>query len=617
MKDPRDHRLQLTDYETRKSHFAIYRASEVEFAVISSDSALLLRPESQQVWIWNDLRVGDLVIVASLGPSGLRLGAFRFTGKFIERNESKANQFGPLGIYLHRVGTGRLQSVPWEAAFGKTILGMPSRMAFQELWESCDSAVEGLSSRDRVQVVEGYDIKVADSHEDFAYVERASAFHTFGYRQGTITLVALRGIKYEGAAVVEYSQRITIGHRAAIRIFRADFERLKRNALCILRLYSMRPLTEKLRVHRALLQAIVEVAPSLVSAPLSYIEGVSYDYHPVARRLGFFIVPPSRIEDTFYYYKAFSVPAHVPVTQDTQLLSKTTHKILLERKGKKCWIARGRREDIASAVDRAAWAVSRSRENTKMWHALMTGHIVFLLSYEDRILAYGEVHGREIRSVKGLERYPLWIDFAKVTKGIELNVKERLTGQWYADLSGLALKLLPDELGATLKAEADALSAEGKMWVRPNPYLLHQTEFTVVPNQVFVILPWDLRKTVYPVISSILQENGYTAVFAGDRDGQVVFGDIWLMLNESEEVIVDFTLRRPNVYLEFGMALVLGKPIVAITQDLGDIPSDTQNVKVIPYSDRLNDTALKLQLPRALRDTAADIARAVQFSNVR
>ena len=148
------------------------------------------------------------------------------------------------------------------------------------------------------------------------------------------------------------------------------------------------------------------------------------------------------------------------------------------------------------------------------------------------------------------------------------------------------------------------------MWVQPNPFLLHHTEFTTIPNQVFVVLPWALRDSVLPVITKILQDNGYTAKFAGDRDGQVIFDDIWLMLNESELVIVDFTNRRPNVYLEYGMALVLGKPIVAITQNFDDIPSDTPNLKVIPYQDRLNDAALSQQLPRALKDTASDIAGA-------
>jgi hypothetical protein len=58
------------------------------------------------------------------------------------------------------------------------------------------------------------------------------------------------------------------------------------------------------------------------------------------------------------------------------------------------------------------------------------------------------------------------------------------------------------------------------------------------------------------------------------------------------------------------MALVLGKPIVAITQEPSDIPSDTSNLKYLLYEDRLGDTALSDNLVRSVRDTMSDIARA-------
>jgi len=57
------------------------------------------------------------------------------------------------------------------------------------------------------------------------------------------------------------------------------------------------------------------------------------------------------------------------------------------------------------------------------------------------------------------------------------------------------------------------------------------------------------------------------------------------------------------------MALVLGKPIVAITQRAEDIPSNTPNLKYIVYADALNDKRLQVDLPRALANTIADIDR--------
>lgn len=147
------------------------------------------------------------------------------------------------------------------------------------------------------------------------------------------------------------------------------------------------------------------------------------------------------------------------------------------------------------------------------------------------------------------------------------------------------------------------------MWVEPNPYLLHGTSFQMKKKQVFLVQAWSLAETVYPAIKGILDGAGYRLVYAGDRDGQVVFDDIWLMLNESDIVLVDFTHKRPNVYLEYGMALVLGKPIVAISQDKEDMPSDTPNLKYILYEDKLSDNSLKKHLVRSIKDTVEDIAR--------
>ena len=77
------------------------------------------------------------------------------------------------------------------------------------------------------------------------------------------------------------------------------------------------------------------------------------------------------------------------------------------------------------------------------------------------------------------------------------------------------------------------------------------------------------------MIRLICDAKSYTVSHSEDRNGQVIFDDIWRLMNESEVVLVDFTEQRPNVYLEYGMALVLGRPIVAITQYKNHLPSDT------------------------------------------
>lgn len=134
-----------------------------------------------------------------------------------------------------------------------------------------------------------------------------------------------------------------------------------------------------------------------------------------------------------------------------------------------------------------------------------------------------------------------------------------------------------------------------------------------MPNRVFVVQAWDLRESIFPLLREVCQDAGYSVSHASDREGQAVFDDIWLLLNEAEAVLVDFTHRKPNVYLEYGMALVLGKPIIAITQSEQDLPSDTPGIKWKKYrGDAYALRDLSEKIPQSLRDTIADIRRVTE-----
>jgi FixJ family two-component response regulator len=150
---------------------------------------------------------------------------------------------------------------------------------------------------------------------------------------------------------------------------------------------------------------------------------------------------------------------------------------------------------------------------------------------------------------------------------------------------------------------------KGAMLVYPNPFLLPETKFDLKENQIFVVQAYSIFNDVYPEIKSILEKDGFIVKNFTDRDGQVIFNDIWVLLNESIAVIVDFTQKRPNVYLEFGMALVLGKPIIAITQSSDDIPSDTPNLKYIVYKNTKADRTLEEKLVKAVKRGIEDAER--------
>lgn len=173
------------------------------------------------------------------------------------------------------------------------------------------------------------------------------------------------------------------------------------------------------------------------------------------------------------------------------------------------------------------------------------------------------------------------------------------------------LNPIPSPLGGILMAAVLAAGHEGCMWVRPNPFLLQERDIVVIPKQVFVVQAATLSETVLPLIRDMLSKEGYSVKYFGDRSGTVVLQDIWIQLNQAELVIVDFTGKRPNVYMEFGMALVLGKPIIAISQSLTDVPTDTSNLKCILYGDSIgSDRKLQSNLIAAIRDRRTEFASA-------
>jgi|GEM_PF-4695867 len=144
------------------------------------------------------------------------------------------------------------------------------------------------------------------------------------------------------------------------------------------------------------------------------------------------------------------------------------------------------------------------------------------------------------------------------------------------------------------------------MKIRPNPHLLDSKDYKVIPNQIFVALSWKLIDNVYIDLKESLKQFDYNVVNAEDKLGQIVFKDIWQLMNQSELVIVDFTDQRPNVYLEFGMALVLGKPLIVLVQDKKDLPSDVPGIRWLKYENRKGDKTFTKDLPKMINDTLSD-----------
>lgn len=63
----------------------------------------------------------------------------------------------------------------------------------------------------------------------------------------------------------------------------------------------------------------------------------------------------------------------------------------------------------------------------------------------------------------------------------------------------------------------------------------------------------------------------------------VIVQEIFNLIVRSKVVIADFTGRNPNVMYEIGIAHTLGKTVIPITQNIGDMPFDIQHHRALVY----------------------------------
>jgi hypothetical protein len=613
---PPDPKLRLTAFEAAKTRLVVCRLDPEAEAALLKDGQVRFGRTSNEQDEWAALLAGDLVVGVAISGNKFALYACRVVAKSLgEISPQTHPEEKPFIIHFELLGMTKRSDIPGNAGLFSGVFDRPSRGVFQVLWEGCSSS-NGRESATPLPGtgVErfGYRIVIAQTEAEAEFVHQASVTHPFGFFAGLLTLIAYEDARPVAALVASLSKDSRADpHRACWRIFGEEYLFVRANAVFVKRIYSARS-GHKRSAQKALLSRLLELAHNLPSRPLSFVEGISYDFHPVGVSLGFSVAPPSTPDDSFYYFKLVNLPpSYSEGHRYEESVRSGVHRIIAARAQRSYWLVRAPVEFLPLAIEKGAWALRHSIHNARRWSTVKPGHWIFLMTPDFHVRACACVVGTESRHLRGFEGFTLWIDFERpVMAGLEVNLSEFTTVRWLDSLPSGGLVALPQELGAFLHLKSNQQTKKGIMNVKPNPYLLHGTEFDVRHDQVFLVQAWDLRDKVGALIRDILRKEKLNVVYSGDRNGQVVFSDIWLMLNESAIVIVDFTGRRPNVYLEYGMALVLGKPIVAITQHPEDLPSDTPHLKYIVYQNVLGDTALQSALRGAITNTVQDIERA-------
>ena len=112
-------------------------------------------------------------------------------------------------------------------------------------------------------------------------------------------------------------------------------------------------------------------------------------------------------------------------------------------------------------------------------------------------------------------------------------------------------------------------------------------DYKVNDNKVFMLMPFgndEINEFYEDHIKKVLHDNDYHCMRADDIfDNKSIMADIWRNINEARIVIADLTERNPNVFYEVGIAHTLGKDVILISQEEGDIPFDLRHIRTIFY----------------------------------
>lgn len=121
----------------------------------------------------------------------------------------------------------------------------------------------------------------------------------------------------------------------------------------------------------------------------------------------------------------------------------------------------------------------------------------------------------------------------------------------------------------------------------------HRRDVVLDPTLVFLALPFHpalpakrITQLVKDTVGALYCDAGrLKCVRADDLCGHDVMQDVYESMAAAACVIVETTKFNPNVFLELGMAITLGKPLILITRDpLDTIPFDLRRFRHFEFS---------------------------------
>jgi hypothetical protein len=165
------------------------------------------------------------------------------------------------------------------------------------------------------------------------------------------------------------------------------------------------------------------------------------------------------------------------------------------------------------------------------------------------------------------------LGFVEIEFGSQGNDPElRLTRQWDRVCTALDISV----------TRTRAASRPGAMVVQP---MFGEPRIGTTCD-VFVAMPFDkeMDEVYRDHIAAVAQSMGLTCLRADDVFAQgSLMNNMWAHIALSKVIVADCTGRNPNVFYEIGLAHAIGRAVVLITQDAGDMPFDLRHLLFIKY----------------------------------
>lgn len=581
---------------------------------LAANACIFARTETNSE-LWGRAVHGDFVLFA-IKSNPIKIYCGKIIGKGLFKPSSGTQKRTASYIaYVENLHRGYIHTL---AAYSISILTGAAEISeneynrFRALCSPLEYADRALAE-DVFPFAPNRDVKIslAQTSDDVRFIHDLAALHPFGEAHGPLTLVMKERGQRVAGAIIRFGEASSKTHSAEHRIFQRNLYALKRYSVHVSRLYSIRINHRRQQDFKHLLRCIAYFVDFLFDKPATYISGASYQYIPAAIAAGYLVDIPIESSRALFYYKPLFISG-MPDSQNIIDIKQAYRQIRLGRRKNRFWLIPAKHAHIELIIRRQIWPMADSPLNFARWRSLKSGDVVMISSELATVNALATVGGIRRERIPGFERYPLVVALNDIRRPAQpIGIRDETVKPWFSAMRGGGIYEIPEEFALSLIDNFVELERKYKMWVTPNPFLLKRRQFQPIRGTIFVVQSWSLKDTVLPIVKEICRRENFSVTHSEDRQGQVVFEDIWILINECEAVIVDFTEKRPNVYLEFGMALVLGKPVIAITQNETDLPSDTPNLKYLKYRGDINASLdLGKHLPKALADTIGDFARA-------